>query len=104
MVTSQTESRGCLIPIGGAEDRRGKRLILKEFIQRSGGAMARIAIIPGASAFPSETGSRYCDTFADLGASSVKCIDILDRRQANTLATAAVLDDVTGIFLTGGDQ
>jgi cyanophycinase len=104
MVTSQMESRGCLIPIGGAEDRRGTRLILNEFIQRSGGAEARIAIIPGASAFPSESGSRYCDIFSDIGASNVQCVDILDRRQANSPSSAALLDDVTGIFLTGGDQ
>ena len=35
--------------IGGAEDKLRKRAILTEFVEASGGAEARIAVIPTAS-------------------------------------------------------
>ena len=34
--------------IGGAEDKLRKRAILKDFVARSGGPQARIAVIPTA--------------------------------------------------------
>ena len=41
--------QGDLLVIGGAEDKLGKRTVLSEFVRRSGGSDARIAVIPTAS-------------------------------------------------------
>ena len=42
-------ARGYIIPIGGAEDKIGDEIILKRFVEESGGSKARIAVIPTAS-------------------------------------------------------
>src|SRR5204863_9592883 len=93
---------GYLMPIGGAEDKTRERQILSRFVQLCGGPGAScIAIIPTASAMPAETGARYADIFGRLGAATY-VVDVQNRRQANDPAVAALLDGVTGIFLTGG--
>jgi cyanophycinase len=94
---------GYLMPIGGAEDKTRERQILSRFVQLCGGPGACIAIIPTASTMPAETGARYADIFGRLGAATY-VVDVQDRRQANDPAVTALLDGVTGIFLTGGEQ
>jgi cyanophycinase len=60
-------TRGWIVPVGGAEDKEQDRLILRRFIEVSGGSAARIAVIPTASRLP-DTGPRYERIFRDLGA------------------------------------
>jgi cyanophycinase len=96
--------QGYLMPIGGAEDKKAQRVILKRFVQLSGGANARITVIPLASESPAERGRQYCDLFSEMGVQSVDCIQLRNRYEANMPATAALLDNATGIFMTGGDQ
>src|SRR5947209_5157152 len=95
---------GFLMPIGGAEDKTSRRLILERFVELSGGSKARVVVLPAASAIATETGGRYCDIFAQLGAAASYCLDIQSRAQANDLACVEALHTATGIFLTGGDQ
>lgn len=95
---------GMLMPIGGAEDRRAKRTILNRFIDLCGGNNARIAVLPSASRISSEVAADYEAIFYDLGANHVQTIDILHRYQANDTHNVELLNDVTGIFFTGGDQ
>ncbi len=94
---------GYLMPIGGAEDKTRERHILGRFVELCGGPGACVAIIPTASITPTETGARYADVFGRLGAATY-VVDVQDRRQANDSAVAALLDGVTGIFMTGGEQ
>lgn len=96
--------RGLLIPIGGAEDKINRRMVLDQFIQFCGGSKARIAVIPTASMMPTEAGKRYIDVFTALGAAKVNVLDIRERNHANDAAYADVLADSTGVFMTGGDQ
>jgi cyanophycinase len=96
--------QGYLMPIGGAEDKKAQRTILKHFIQLAGGANARIAVIPTASESPEERGAQYCTLFSSLGAEQVDCIHLRNRHDANSFDTARRLDNVTGVFMTGGDQ
>jgi cyanophycinase len=96
--------KGYLIPIGGAEDKIDERIILSRFVQLAGRNDARLAIIPAASQMPVELGHRYSEIFTDMGAVSVRVIHINERAQANDPGTAAQLEGVTGIFLTGGEQ
>jgi len=95
---------GHLMPIGGAEDKTTRRLVLERFVQLSGGGNARVAVIPTASMMAAVLGETYCDIFSNLGVTDVHCVNIAERSQANDSAVAALLDDATGIFLTGGDQ
>jgi cyanophycinase len=93
-----------LMPIGGAEQRKGSRTVLSRFVKLCGGTGARIVVIPAASQFAVETGDSYCEAFGELGASRVDCLHIQDRRQANDPINAELLAEANGIFLTGGDQ
>jgi len=57
--------------IGGAEDKLRQRTILKEFVAVSGGADARIALIPTASSLGDEVVEVYDALFRRLGAGEV---------------------------------
>jgi cyanophycinase len=52
------ESRGWIVPIGGAENKENDRHILERFVRVSGGGDADIVVIPTASRMH-ETGPRY---------------------------------------------
>jgi len=95
--------RGFIVPIGGAEKKKADRLILTRFVRLAGGADARIAVIPTASELP-DTGDRYRRLFEDLGAEAVEILPIVERREAYDDGYLRVLEDVTGVFLTGGNQ
>src|SRR5262245_33798679 len=101
---SSISSHGYLIPIGGAEDKLTQRLILNRFVRLCGGSAARIVVIPAASAVALESAERYCKIFTELGASSVNFLNIESRKQANDSACVHTIDDITGVFMTGGDQ
>jgi len=64
------ETRGWIVPIGGAENKENDRQILERFVRVSGGSEANIVIIPTASRMH-ETGPRYEQLFRDLGAADV---------------------------------
>lgn len=96
--------KGSLVAIGGAEDKTGQRHVLAHYLRLCGGKKARIGVIPSASTLPNELGARYLTLFQELGAASVTLIDIEERGQANDPGCVALLDDMTGIFISGGDQ
>ncbi len=95
---------GDLLVIGGAEDKLGKRTVLREFVERAGGADARIAVVPTASSLGPEIIEVYAALFARLGASEVYGVRPEDRSQASDPAVVHQLDRATGIFMTGGNQ
>ncbi len=71
------QSRGYIIPIGGAEAKRKDPVILERFVELCGGENARILVIPTASLLD-ETGPLYQELFEGMGAKAV-CIPIEDR-------------------------
>ena len=95
---------GDLLVIGGAEDKLGKRTVLKEFVERAGGREARIAVVPTASSLGPEIIEVYAALFHRLGAAEVYGVRPEDRAQASDPALVADLDRATGIFMTGGNQ
>lgn len=97
-------TKTAVLVIGGAEDKIHGRQILQTFFQRSGGADARIAIIPSASREPAVIGSRYHDIFEEMGAKAIEVIDIRDREHGSDQVWQAFIEDCTGVFMTGGDQ
>jgi len=64
------QSRGWIIPIGGAENKENDRRILERFVRVSGGEDADIVVIPTASRVH-ETGPRYEQIFRSLGAARI---------------------------------
>ncbi len=95
---------GPLMAIGGAEDKLGKRTVLSHFTRLAGGENAKIAVIPTASSLGPEIIEVYDALFRKLGAASVVGARPESREEAEDPELVARLDDVTGIFMTGGNQ
>src|SRR5512147_1255700 len=97
------ETRGWIVPIGGAENKENDRHILERFVRVSGGRDADIVVIPTASRL-NETGPRYEQLFRDLGAGRVAVMDFDTRRDCQETGRLQRLEQATGIFFTGGNQ
>lgn len=102
MVTKST--RGTLVIIGGAEDREGDCVVLREFVRASGGTKAKIAVMTAATGFPKEVGDEYTDIFERLGAESVEVVHTESRDDSDCKKAVRQIEEATGIFFTGGDQ
>ena len=97
------ETRGWIVPIGGAEDKESRRRILKRFVQLCGGRDARIAVIPTASKL-ADTGERYEELFDRLEAGRVDTLDFESRADGEREDFLEILRQCTGVFITGGNQ
>jgi len=97
------ETRGWIVPIGGAEDKESRRRILKRFVHLCGGRDARIAVIPTASKL-ADTGERYEELFDRLEVGRVDNLDFESRADGEREDFLAVLRQCTGVFITGGNQ
>jgi cyanophycinase len=95
--------RGYIIPVGGAEEKLGDVAILRRFATLCGGGKCRIAIIPTASIL-TETGSKYEQLFRSLGVKEAMSIPIAHRSDCERQEWLEILDQVDGVFLTGGNQ
>jgi cyanophycinase len=97
------QTRGWIIPIGGAENKENDRRILERFVRASGGEAADIVVIPTASRMH-ETGPRYEQIFRDIGAAHVTVMDFDTRRDCQEAGRLKRIEEATGIFFTGGNQ
>ena len=97
------ETRGWIVPIGGAENKENDPRILKRFVDVSGGELADIVVIPTASQLH-ETGARYEQVFRDLGAGRVSIMDFDTRRDCQEPSRLERLEQASAIFFTGGNQ
>ena len=97
------ETRGWIVPIGGAEDKQAHPDVLSRFVALCGGKDARIAVIPTASRLR-ETGAQYQRLLPTLGAGHVDVLDFDTRRDASEKNRLQTLEQATGVFFTGGNQ
>jgi cyanophycinase len=98
------QTPGPLVIIGGAEDREGDCLVLREFVRAAGGVDAHIAVMTAATTAPREVGDDYVRIFERLGASRVEVVYTERREDSDREETLAKVKEATGIFFTGGDQ
>ena len=96
--------RGVLMVIGGAEDKLGKRTILNRFVRLAGGSAATVAVISTASSLGDTATEVYRTLFDRLGVAEVRGLRPETRAEADDPACAAMLDECTGVFMTGGNQ
>jgi cyanophycinase len=96
--------KGCLIIIGGHEDRdpKGKRAILREVAKHVRGGKLVLATV--ASHRPEGYFDEYEKAFADLGIGEIVELYVEERSRAGDREKLSVLDDAAGIFFSGGDQ
>lgn len=96
-------SRGCIIPIGGAEEKFHNPEILDRFVDLCGGRAAKIAIIPTASELE-DTGRNYEKLFRKLGIKHAQVLQILTRDDCDNPEYLDYIEASDGVFMTGGNQ
>lgn len=97
-------SGGGLFVIGGAEDRVGRKVVLRDFLRRAGGSGARIALVATASSLGPEVFDDYDRVFRKLGAAPALRLRPETRAEADADEMADALDQVDAVFMTGGNQ
>ena len=95
---------GHLLVIGGAEDKYNERRILKKFLELAGGDKAEVLIVPVASDFPEFAADVYTQAFRNLGVANPRVLRATSRQDVFQADPGTLLDGVTGVFMTGGDQ
>lgn len=95
---------GHLLVIGGAEDKYNERRILKKFLELAGGERAEVLIVPVASDFPEFAADVYTQAFRNLGVANPRVLRATSRQDVVHADVGKLLDGVTGVFMTGGDQ
>ncbi len=95
---------GTLCVIGGAEDRTGSRVVLREFVRLAGGNGARVAVVATASSLGPEILDDYSAVFRELGAGEVLPLRPQSRSEADDPDLADRLAGVDAVFMTGGNQ
>jgi len=95
-------AEGTLIIIGGGEDKRNERVILREVARRLNGGKLVVATI--ASQDPGAYFDEYKRVFGELGVREMVELYIDDRGEALDCDKLRAFDGATGVFFSGGDQ
>lgn len=95
---------GHLMIIGGAEDKYNERRLLRKFVALAGEEAARVLIVPVASDYPEFSADVYTQTFRNLNLQQVKVLRATSRQAVIEADAESLLEDVTGVFISGGDQ
>ncbi|MCW8088100.1 cyanophycinase [Sabulicella glaciei] len=96
------EGKGPLIIIGGHEDKKDERLILKEVARHAG--QGRLVIATVASHQPEGYFEAYKTAFAALGVTDLVELYVQERAEAQDMEKLRIFDGATGVFFSGGDQ
>ena len=95
---------GNLIIIGGAEDKQGKREILKRVCNSIDKNNDTLLIETIATEDPNEAAAKYKRVFNDLKVRNLKVLDISTRNDAFEESNVDLIKNCELIFFTGGDQ
>jgi cyanophycinase len=99
---SNTNKKGSLVLIGGAEDRKTDKVILRKVVALNNAKTA--VIIPTASAYPVGLAEDYVRAFKDIGVPNLFTFDIRDKKETEKIEYLEQLMQADLIFFTGGDQ
>jgi cyanophycinase len=95
---------GHLLVIGGAEDKYNERRILRKFLELAGGDKSEVLIVPVASDFPEFAADVYTQAFRNIGVANPRVLRATSRQDVVHANADELLDGVSGVFITGGDQ
>ena len=95
---------GNLIIIGGAEDKRGKKEILKKVAEYINTKEDKMLIATIATEYPEKTYDDYKNIFIKLGIKNIDKLDISKREDAFNDKNINLIKTTNLLFFTGGDQ
>lgn len=96
-------TKGNLILIGGAEDRRDDKYVLRKVLEWAGNPES-IAVVPSASGSPASLAEDYYYAFRDLGVNDIRILDMRSKEDAQKYEFSEQIKEVGLVFFTGGDQ
>ncbi|MGZ4099135.1 MAG: cyanophycinase [Bacteroidia bacterium] len=96
--------KGILIPIGGAEDKKDKKDILRRVVQECRKKHPKVCVITLASNLPHDVARDYRDAFKTLGITKLSIIHYHERSQADTPVNIKKLKECNVVMFSGGDQ
>jgi cyanophycinase len=99
---SQKNRQGTLFVIGGGEDRKEMKVILRNLAGRIGAGKLVVSTL--ASEYGDEVWEDYRRIFTSLGVKSIKHLGMDDREESVKDHRLDVLAGATAVFFTGGDQ
>ena len=102
-MNTQKNTKGNLILIGGAEDRRGDKYVLGKVLEWSNNPKV-VAVVPSASGSPAALAEDYYYAFRDLGVEEIRVLDMRSKEEAQMEEFSEKIKDVNLVFFTGGDQ
>lgn len=100
----ETDSEGKLIIIGGAEDKKNGKNILKEVCSKIDRDKGNLLIATIATQYPEDVGNQYKKIFNELGVKNVEILNVKDRTDACETNNIEMVERASLFFFTGGDQ
>ncbi len=98
------KNKRTLIIIGGAEDKKGNKEILKEVCASINKENDILLIATLATESPEEVGGNYKELFTAMGVKNINLLNIENRQQAFEEKNINLIKEARLIFFTGGDQ
>ncbi len=95
---------GKLIIIGGAEDKKGDKEILKRVAKYIDPKNEKLIIATIATQYPEKSYENYKNIFSNLGVENIDKLDISNREEAFKKENIELINDANLLFFTGGDQ
>ncbi len=95
---------GNLIIIGGAEDKKGDKEILKRVAKYIDPKNEKLIIATIATQYPEKSYESYKNIFSNLGVENIDKLDISNREEAFKKENIELINDANLLFFTGGDQ
>ncbi len=95
--------RGFLIMIGGAEDKTGGGVILRQAPQMISDEES-LVILTTATERPEQAGQNYQQVFQSLGIRNIQVLNISTRDGAGEEKNCRSIRTARCVFMTGGDQ
>lgn len=102
-ILNNTET-GTIIVIGGAEDKKGDKTVLKDVCDTIDKENGVVVIATVATDLPKETANDYTSIFQGLGVKNIDVLDIKERADAYLSGNIDILEKASLVFFTGGDQ
>lgn len=104
VITLEEGLNGNLIIIGGAEDKEGRKEILKKVCSCINKQKDILLVATIATEYPEEAAKKYKKVFKELEVNNIKILDIETRKDAFKEENVELINKASLIFFTGGDQ